>query len=62
MRRRTTTPETHTLIHNRFCFRPVSTPAQNSIGAVAQNSVGADKQLVRLVPAVLSRVPSRGDV
>ncbi|WP_208457048.1 hypothetical protein, partial [Burkholderia sp. BCC1640] len=40
--RRTTTPETHTLIHNRSCYRPVSTPAQNPIGPVAQNSVGAD--------------------
>jgi hypothetical protein len=35
-------PETHTLIHNRSCFRPLSNPAQNSIGPVAQNSVGAD--------------------
>ncbi len=28
-----TAAETHTLIHNRSCFRPVSTPAQNSVGA-----------------------------
>lgn len=45
MRRRTTTPETHTLIHNRSCFRSVSTPAQNSIGA--QNSVGADREVLQ---------------
>ncbi|MFP3708680.1 hypothetical protein SB783_32180, partial [Paraburkholderia sp. SIMBA_009] len=32
------------------CFRPVSTPAQNSIGAVAQNSVGADTQATNLLP------------
>jgi len=42
IRRRTSPPKTHTLIHNRSCFRPVSTPAQNSIGPVAQFSVGAD--------------------
>jgi hypothetical protein len=49
IRRRTTTPETHTLIHNRSCFRPVSTPAQNSIGPVAHNSLGADTLLRKIV-------------
>ncbi|KPD14611.1 hypothetical protein ADM96_38525, partial [Burkholderia sp. ST111] len=39
----------HTLIHNRSFFRPVSTPAQSSIGAVAQNSFGADRQLLNLL-------------
>ncbi len=57
IRRRTNNSKTHRLIHNRSCFRPVSTLAQNSIVAVAQNSLGADKQWpLRSTSAVYAEV------
>lgn len=68
MQRRTNNPDNHTLVHSRSPLRPASTPGQNSVGAVGQNSIGADRphhsqrvdHRIGRCPAVRFGAPVRG--